>query len=46
MKQLYSLEQHQIPIQKIDPDALYVLEKLRHAGYIAYLVGEAFETSF
>lgn len=39
MKQLYSLEQHQIPIQKIDPDALYVLEKLRHAGYIAYLVG-------
>ncbi len=35
----YPVSQHKLPIDQIDPDALYVLEKLRAAGYIAYLVG-------
>jgi poly(A) polymerase len=38
-QQIYPFEKHQIPLQKIDPDALYVMEKLRAAGYTAYLVG-------
>jgi len=32
-------ETHQLPIEKIDSHALYVMEKLKHAGFIAYLVG-------
>jgi poly(A) polymerase len=36
---IYSLDTHQLPIEKIDPDALYVMKKLKDAGYIAYLVG-------
>ena len=36
---IYPFEKHQLPIDKIDPDALYVLEKLHKAGFIAYLVG-------
>ncbi len=35
----YPFESHSLPIDKIDPDALYVMEKLRAAGYVAYLVG-------
>jgi poly(A) polymerase len=35
----YPASHHQLPIDKIDPDALYVMEKLRLAGYTAYLVG-------
>ncbi len=35
----YPVEIHGLPLDKIDPDALYVMEKLRAAGYIAYLVG-------
>jgi len=35
----YPVEQHQLPIDKVDPDALYVMEKLRANGYTAYLVG-------
>jgi poly(A) polymerase len=33
------VETHQLPIQKVDVHALYVLEKLKAAGYVAYLVG-------
>ncbi len=36
---IYSLEQHGLDIQEVDEHALYVMEKLRQAGYIAYLVG-------
>lgn len=32
-------ETHQLPIQKVDVHALYVMEKLKQAGYVAYLVG-------
>jgi len=35
----YPFEQHRLTISRIDPDALYVLEKLRTAGFTAYLVG-------
>jgi poly(A) polymerase len=35
----YPVEEHQLPIDKVDPDALYVMEKLRAHGHTAYLVG-------
>ena len=35
----YPFDTHKLPLEKIDPDALYVMEKLRLNGYIAYLVG-------
>ncbi len=35
----YPFEVHQLAINKIDPDALYVMEKLRAHGHTAYLVG-------
>ena len=35
----YPFEVHQLAIDKIDPDALYVMEKLRAHGHTAYLVG-------
>ena len=35
----YPFEQHGLSIKEIDLDALYVLEKLRAAGFVAYLVG-------
>lgn len=38
-QQVYPFEQHQLDIQKIDEHALYILQKLRDAGFIAYLVG-------
>lgn len=40
MKQtIYPFETHRLPIEKIDPDALFVMQKLRQAGFTAYLVG-------
>ncbi len=39
MQKTYSFEEHQLPINHVDPDALYVMEKLRVNGHIAYLVG-------
>lgn len=36
---VYSVSDHEINSQLIDPDALYILKKLREAGFIAYLVG-------
>ncbi len=38
-QKIYPVEEHNLPINKIDPDALYVMEKLRSAGFTAYLVG-------
>ncbi len=38
-QKVYSLTEHKLSKDRIDPDALYILEKLRHAGFIAYLVG-------
>ncbi|NGX38244.1 MAG: Poly(A) polymerase I [Chlamydiae bacterium] len=32
-------EIHQLPIDKVDTHALYVMEKLKNAGFVAYLVG-------
>ena len=36
---IYSVDDHQISPNEIDPDASYVIQKLRQAGYKAYLVG-------
>lgn len=36
---IYPEENHGIIYDDIDPDALFVLDKLHEAGYIAYLVG-------
>jgi poly(A) polymerase len=38
-KKVYPSTEHQLPIEQIDPDALYVIERLQQAGFIAYLVG-------
>lgn len=35
----YPFDEHKLAIEKVDPDALYVMEKLRANGHIAYLVG-------
>lgn len=36
---IYSQQQHQIENSRIDPDALFVIERLQSAGHTAYLVG-------
>ncbi len=36
---IYSLDEHQLPIEKLDRDALSVLKRLRENGHEAYLVG-------
>lgn len=36
---IYHIEEHQIPPQKIDRHAFYVIHKLREKGHSAYLVG-------
>lgn len=36
---IYTVDEHQIVPEKIDPHAFYVIEKLREAGHSAYLVG-------
>ena len=38
-QKIYPFEQHRLVMNKVDPDALYVMEKLRAAGFTAYLVG-------
>lgn len=38
-QRIYEVNEHQLPLDKIDKDALYVLDKLRLAGHVAYLVG-------
>lgn len=39
MKKIYPASEHNLSLDQIDREALYVMEKLRAAGYIAYLVG-------
>src|SRR5262249_1655161 len=36
---IYHAQDHHIDLNLIDPDALYVLDRLRAAGFVAYLVG-------
>jgi poly(A) polymerase len=36
---IYPLEEHRIPLEKIDSDACMVIQKLKEAGHSAYLVG-------
>jgi poly(A) polymerase len=36
---IYSVEEHHVSADQIDPNASYVILKLRQAGYKAYLVG-------
>ncbi len=36
---IYTSDKHEIDIGQVDPNALYVIEKLQAAGFIAYLVG-------
>lgn len=36
---IYLQSEHGIDINRIDSDALFVIDKLRHAGFTAYLVG-------
>lgn len=38
-QKIYPFEEHKLSLDEIDSHALYVLEKLRSAGYTAYLVG-------
>ncbi len=38
-KKTYPREQHSLALEQVDPDALYVMDKLRTAGFTAYLVG-------
>ncbi len=38
-KKVYSFEEHLLAQDQIDSHALYVMEKLRSAGFVAYLVG-------
>jgi poly(A) polymerase len=38
-QKFYPYNEHKLDIEKIDPDALYVMERLRSAGFTAYLVG-------
>lgn len=39
LQNTYPFEQHQLAVDQVDPDALYVMQKLRESGFIAYLVG-------
>lgn len=36
---IYSLDDHQIPLGSVDPDALRVVGSLQKAGHVAYIVG-------
>ncbi|HSX04741.1 MAG TPA: polynucleotide adenylyltransferase PcnB [Rhabdochlamydiaceae bacterium] len=38
-QKIYPFEVHQLPIEQVDTHALYVMEKLKDAGFVAYLVG-------
>lgn len=38
-QKIIPFETHQLPIEKVDTHALYVMEKLSSAGHVAYLVG-------
>jgi poly(A) polymerase len=36
---IYQPGEHTFPLEEVDKDALYVMEKLRNAGHLCYLVG-------
>lgn len=36
---IYTSDKHEIDIEQVDPNALYVVQKLQDSGFIAYLVG-------
>jgi poly(A) polymerase len=38
---IYTKNEHKIPLEKIDPDAIRVISRLRESGFDAYLVGGA-----
>lgn len=38
-QKIYPVEEHRLPLDLVDTHAVYVVEKLRQAGFIAYLVG-------
>lgn len=38
-QKIYPVDEHQLNFEDIDSDALYVMQKLHDAGFIAYLVG-------
>lgn len=38
---IYTKEEHKIPLQKIDPDAIGVIRRLKDSGFSAYIVGGA-----
>jgi len=38
-QKIIPFEEHGLPIEKVDHHALYVMEKLASAGFVAYLVG-------
>lgn len=38
---IYTKDEHKIPLNKIDPDALFIINHLKKCGYDAYIVGGA-----
>lgn len=36
---LYTLDQHRLGVERFDPDALWIIQKLRKAGFSAFIVG-------
>ncbi|QTQ14025.1 polynucleotide adenylyltransferase PcnB [Treponema parvum] len=38
---IYTKNEHKIQLSKIDPDALYILERLKDSGFSSYIVGGA-----
>lgn len=38
---VYTKDEHLIPLEKIDPDALQIIHRLKDAGFTAYIVGGA-----
>ena len=38
---VYTKEEHKIPLNKIDPDAIGIIRRLKESGFSAYIVGGA-----
>ncbi|MBQ0052588.1 MAG: polynucleotide adenylyltransferase PcnB [Treponema sp.] len=38
---IYTKDEHKIPLEQIDPDALFIIQHLKECGYAAYIVGGA-----
>ena len=36
---VYSIDEHLLPVNKIDPKVYYIIEKLRLNGFLSFLVG-------